>query len=199
MSLSGSLHHTPLVELLQIFQRGKKSGVLLLFSEMRRGTIYIHDGDPIDAQVIDSVHQSPLTTRDDALDLMLRWDNATYQFYHDSIAAPRPVRMEWAQKHPGSPRTGARHVPTCAFASEHTLSAETRLRLASHPFKRGSMLGMHAAHREIVGYFRHTHTVLSPAMIARTTGMNVSTTLRLVGELAALGILEVVASHTTDA
>lgn len=92
MALEGTLHDIPLVDLLEIFAIGSKTGLLALSSGNERGQITVCHGVPIDAALIGDAQQL-LAADDEAMIHMLIWDDGEFVFHPDQTAAIRPVRI----------------------------------------------------------------------------------------------------------
>lgn len=92
MALEGTLHDIPLVDLLEIFAIGSKTGLLALSSGSERGQITVCNGVPIDAALIGESQQL-LAADDEAMIHLLIWDDGEFVFHSDPTAEIRPVRI----------------------------------------------------------------------------------------------------------
>lgn len=98
MALEGTFHDMPLVDLLQVFSMGPKSGILLLAHMVERGVMYVAEGRVIDALLISAGDQRVLARGDTAVLHVLRWDDARFTFRHDDLASKRPVHVTYNEE-----------------------------------------------------------------------------------------------------
>lgn len=93
MSLKGNLIDMSLVDIIQVFDTAKKTGVLLLHSNPLRGVIFSHEGRLIDAAIVDGPTQRVVTVGEDAVVQMLQWDEANFVFRPNASVEERAVRI----------------------------------------------------------------------------------------------------------
>jgi Domain of unknown function (DUF4388) len=93
MALEGSLHDMPLVDLIEIFQLGEKSGALLLNGYSESAVLYLTMGRLIDAAIIRKPTHQVITRGDQAVRLLLGWEDATFVLRHDPSVMKRPVTI----------------------------------------------------------------------------------------------------------
>lgn len=127
MSLEGTLHDIPLVDLLEIFEIGNKTGLLVLSCGEQRGQLTVSGGLPIDAAILGD-RQQLLAADDEALVRMLLWDDGAFEFHHNQAAAIRPLRI--TMRTPELIRESERRREQ---ASRPEIHIGTRLTLASAP------------------------------------------------------------------
>src|SRR4051812_25842267 len=99
MALEGSLHDLSLIDLIQLFRSGLKTGALWLIGDAEQGVVYVRAGWLIDAELLHSPTRQLIATGDAAMLRLLQWEDATFRFQPDSKVSRRPVRIlhdqEW--------------------------------------------------------------------------------------------------------
>ncbi|NJK78384.1 MAG: DUF4388 domain-containing protein [Chloroflexaceae bacterium] len=144
-TLAGYLQDTPLADLLQSLHEQSVSGVLLLYSNVLHGTLYLYRGTVVIAQVYDSAAERLVATHDSALLLMEGWQDAQYTFMtsgNDSASAA-PNTAAAAPEHGTSLYGQPPHVPTHVAASlALNLSMQTAVQLSRNPVKTGNVSGV---------------------------------------------------------
>ena len=93
MSLNGNLIDMSLVDIIQVFDGAKKSGVLLLQSNPLRGVIFCCEGRLIDAAIVDGPTRRVVAIGEEAVIQLLQWDEASFVFRPDASVAERAVRI----------------------------------------------------------------------------------------------------------
>lgn len=136
MSLEGTLHDIPLVDLLEIFEIGNKTGLLVLSCGEQRGHVTVSGGLPIDAALLGD-RQQLLAADDEAMVRMLLWDDGAFEFHHDQAAAIRPLRI--TMRSPELIRESERRREQ---ASQPEIHIGTRLVLAAAPTDSGRIAGL---------------------------------------------------------
>lgn len=89
MALEGSLQDMSLTDLFQIFRTGSKTGVLILNGGSERGIIYVHKGQLVDAVLVRGTERQIIATAEEAVLLLLQWEQANFTFRHDLTVAER--------------------------------------------------------------------------------------------------------------
>lgn len=136
MSLEGTLHDIPLVDLLEIFEIGNKTGLLVLSCGAQRGQVTVSGGLPIDAALLGD-RQQLLAADDEAMVRMLLWDDGVFEFYHDQAAAIRPLRITMS-----SPELIRESERRREQASRPEIHIGTRLILAGAPTDHSRIAGL---------------------------------------------------------
>src|SRR4051794_15172547 len=93
MALEGSLHDLSLIDLLQTFRVGLKTGVLWLIGGADLGVVYVRAGCLIDAMLVRGPARQVIATADDAMIRLLQWEDATFTFQPDAQVDRHPMRM----------------------------------------------------------------------------------------------------------
>src|SRR3954451_9983337 len=105
MALEGSLHDLSLIDLIQLFRSGLKTGALWLIGSAEQGVVYISAGCLIDAELVHGSARQVIATADDAILRLLQWEDARFTFQPDSKVSRRPVRIvhdhEWLLREAG--------------------------------------------------------------------------------------------------
>lgn len=129
MALEGTLEDMSLVDLLQVFRLGAKTGTLLVLRDTERMLVSVRDGQPIDA-VLSNLKQRCVIAIDEAALLVgFRWERGEFCFRHDPAVHERPARItrdSLTLVLQGLRRSGSAVRPTHA-----ALPAETRLELTT--------------------------------------------------------------------
>src|SRR4051794_12627034 len=93
MALEGCLQDMSLVDLIQIFRMGPKTGVLLLSSGSERGVIYVSAGQLVDAAIVRGPERQVLAVGEEAVLQLLQWEDASFTFRPDPAAGERLTRI----------------------------------------------------------------------------------------------------------
>jgi hypothetical protein len=93
MTLEGSLHDLSLIDLLQLFRIGVKTGVLWLIGGEEQGALYVRAGCLIDAVLVRGSARQVIATADDAVIYLLQWQDARFTFQPDAQVDRHPERM----------------------------------------------------------------------------------------------------------
>lgn len=93
MALEGSLRDLSLIDLIQLFWDGRKTGVLWLWDGSEQGEVYVSAGCLIDAALLREPARQVIATADDAALRLLQWDDARFTFQPDPRVDRRPVRI----------------------------------------------------------------------------------------------------------
>lgn len=84
-TLRGSIALMPLVDLLQTLEAGRRSGVVDLRSNGRHATLWLRQGQPIDAEFDDGRHG------EEAVYAMLRFDDGTFEVQFGDVTVPQRI------------------------------------------------------------------------------------------------------------
>ena len=111
MTLEGSLHDLSLIDLLQLFRIGVKTGVLWLIGGDEQGALYVCEGCLIDAVLVGGSARQVIATADDAAIRLLQWQDAKFTFQPDTKVNRHPARLvhdqEWLLQEAGRLREHA--------------------------------------------------------------------------------------------
>jgi hypothetical protein len=188
MALEGTLQDMSLPDLFQVFRMGPKTGVLLLVGGPERGVIYTAEGRPVDAAVVRGAERAVVATHDDAVIHMLLWEDASFVFRHDPAIRERPVRIvhdaEWLVME-GMRR---RDDPTRALPY-HRITLETQLQLSPLPSSAESGVSLDVNQWRILS---QVSSCPSLRLICEATGITPEQATRIVAELLAIGLVEIV-------
>jgi len=188
MALEGSLHDLSLIDLLQTFRSGLKTGVLWLIGGAEQGVVYVRAGCLIDAELVRGPTRQVIATADEAMLHLLQWEDATFTFQPDSKMNRRPVRMvhdhEWLVREARQWRERWLHAPP-----EHVLALDTRFALARRP---GSIAGAFKLDLEQWRILSQVSVNPSAREICARTGLAPDQALAGLARLLALDLVEVV-------
>ncbi len=84
-SLRGSLALLSVVDLLQTLEAGRRSGVIDLQSGGRRATIWLHQGQPVDAELSDG------RRGEEAIYALVRFAEGTFEVVFGEVTVPRHI------------------------------------------------------------------------------------------------------------
>lgn len=188
MALEGTLGDMPLVDLIQIFKMGPKTGVLRLASGTERGVIYVSAGRLIDAVLVRGAERSVLATAEEAVLQLLQWDEATFVFEHDRAVADRKQRI--VQESEWLVMEGLRRQENPLRMLPHQqITIDSRLALAALPSSAETGVKLDLDQWRILSQVAISQDVRE---ICAKTGMLPADAIRTVTELAAIGLLDVV-------
>jgi hypothetical protein len=188
MALEGSLHDLSLIDLIQLFRSGLKTGALWLTGGTEQGVVYVRAGCLIDAELVYGPARQVIATADDALLRLLQWEDATWTFQPDSKVSRRQARIvhdhEWLLREAGRLRGHS-----LQGAPEQAIALDTRLALATQP---GGKSG--AFKLDLEQWRMLNQVALSPSAreICARTGLAPDRALAGLAHLLALGLVEVV-------
>jgi len=187
MALEGSLFDMSLSDLFQIFRSGPKSGVLILSRSPERGVIYVFQGKLIDAVLMKGSDNQVDSSGEDAVLQLLQWDDAAFVFRHDLSVSERPVRIvhdsEWLVME--AIRRG--ETPALMPAYEK-ITLDSRLELASMPTNAESGVNLDLNQWRVLSQIAICDTL---SEICARTGLTPDEGIRFVGQLVAIGLVEV--------
>jgi hypothetical protein len=188
MALEGSLHDLSLIDLLQTFRIGLKTGVLWLIGGAEQGVVYVRAGCLIDAVLVRGPARQVIATADDAVLRLLQWEDARFTFQTDSKVNRRPVRVvhdhEWLMREGRRRRERALQA-----ASEQVIALDTCFVLARQP---GGAAG--AFKIDLEQWRMLSQVAVSPSAreICARTGVEPDQALASLAQLLAIGLIEVV-------
>jgi len=188
MALEGTLQDMSLPDLFQVFRMGPKTGVLLLVSGAERGVVYVADGRPVDAAVLHGVERSLIAGQDEAVIRMLLWEDASFTFRHDPAIRERPARIardaEWLVMEGMRRRDDpARALPY------HRIGLDTQLQLSPLPSSAESGVSLDVNQWRILSQVSSCPDLRT---ICEATGIAPEQAKRIVAELLAIGLVEIV-------
>ena len=188
MALEGSLHDLSLIDLIQLFRIGVKTGVLWLIGGAEQGAVYVRAGCLIDAVLVRGPARQVIATADDALIRLLQWDDARFTFQPDSKVNWHPVRMvhdhEWWLL-----EARRRNEHAFQVQPEQVITLDTCFALARQPGGTTGAFKLDFAQWRIL-----SQVSVSPSarMICTRSGMAPDQALAGLAQLLALGLVEVV-------
>src|SRR5215213_227287 len=188
MALEGSLHDLSLIDLIQLFRSGLKTGALWLIGGAEQGVVYIRAGRLIDAELLHGPARQVIATADDAMLRLLQWEDATFTFQPDSKVSRRPVRIindhEWLLRE-------ARRLRDYSLqaAPEQVIALETCFALARQPSGDSGVFKL-----DLEQWRMLSQVAISPSAreICARTGLAPDQALVGLAQLLALGLVEVV-------
>jgi Domain of unknown function (DUF4388) len=187
MALEGSLHDLSLVDLIEIFRMGLKTGVLMLVGGAERGVVYVREGCLIDAVLVRGPARQVIATADDAVICLLQWEDAKFTFQPDSKVHGRPTRIVhdggWLVLEGGRRREHPLQAP-----AHQRITPNTRLILARQPGAAG------AIDLDLEQWRLLSQVAVSPCVrdICAQIGMEPDQAIGRLAELVAIGLVEIV-------
>ncbi len=188
MALEGTLCDMSLIELLHVFRMGSKTGVLLLACASSRAIVYVAAGTLIDAAVVRLPDRTVVAAQDEAVIQMLLWDDATFIFRHDPAVVQRPVRIRHDAEYLILESMKRRQNLQAALP-HHIVTLDTRLQLSPLDFGSENGVSLTMEQRRILSRIPDLQVVRA---ISAATGIPPDQTIRLVLELMAIGLIEIV-------
>jgi hypothetical protein len=188
MTLEGCLQDMSLVDLIQIFRMGSKTGVLLLASGPERGVIYVSAGQLVDAVLVRGPERRVLASGEEAVLQLLQWEDAIFTFRHDLTAGEHPVHIvhdsEWLVLEGVRRRTN----PLGAL-SDQLITLETQLELTSLPGSAETGVNLNLNQWRILSQISACQNIRA---ICEKTDMDAKQAIRMVTELIAIGLVDIV-------
>lgn len=132
MALEGTLTDMSLVDLFQVFRMGPKTGVLLLERPDQRATLYVDQGQPIDAMIHLLPGQQVVASGEAAVLELLDWDEASFCFQHDPSASGRARQITSDSDALVAESLRRQQEPKIAVASP-SVTLDTRLAITTPP------------------------------------------------------------------
>jgi hypothetical protein len=185
MALEGSLRDLSLLDLIQLFQNGRKTGVLSLEHGVEQGEVYVRAGCLIDAALLVGPARQVLATADDAMIRLLQWEDAEFAFQPDPTLARRPARMvhdhAWLILEAGRLRERSLELPP-----GQAISLDTCFTLSSAPGATG------AFRLDLVQWRMLSQVAVSTSArdICSRGGVEPAQALARLAHLLALGLIE---------
>ncbi|RRR75159.1 MAG: DUF4388 domain-containing protein [Candidatus Viridilinea halotolerans] len=93
MSFASKLSDMPMDQALRIFQRGTRSGKLMIWRAEERGVIWMLNGQVVHAIVINITDRSLLHTSEAALRHLLTWDEGHFRYTPEAADSIYPVTI----------------------------------------------------------------------------------------------------------
>jgi hypothetical protein len=188
MALEGSLHDLSLVDLIQIFRMGLKTGVLMLVGGAERGVVYVREGRLIDAVLVRGPERQVIATADDAVIHLLQWEDATFTFQPDPKVNRRPARIlhdgGWLVQEGGRRRDNPLQAPP-----HQRITLDTRVALARLPGGAESAVNLDLDQWRILSQVAISKSVRE---ICAQTGVEPDQAIGRLAELVAIGLVEIV-------
>jgi hypothetical protein len=182
MALEGSLHDLSLIDLIQIFRIGLKTGVLWLIGGAEQGVVYVR------AVLVRGPERQVIASADDAVSRMLQWEDATFTFQPDSKVNRRPVRMihdhEWLMLEGRRRRARSLQTPP-----DHVIALDTCFALSRQPGGADGAFKLDLEQWRIL-----SQVAVSPSAreICARTGVAPDQALARLAQLLEIGLVEVV-------
>src|SRR5690349_21149330 len=149
MTLEGSLHDLSLIDLLQLFRIGVKTGVLWLIGGDEQGALYVRAGCLIDAVLVRGPARQVIAIADDAVICLLQWQEAQFTFQSDAQVDRHPERMahdqDWLVQEARRLRERAAQA-----ASGQAIALDTRFALSRWPSGPARSFKLDLAHWRIL-------------------------------------------------
>ena len=192
MALEGNLRDMALVDLLQMLWMGSKTGLLLILAGAERGVIFLREGRIIDAVLLRGSERQVLAAAEDAVIHMLQWEDFRFAFRPDPAMIDRPARIsrdhEWVltedlRRRVGSPRALA----------PGRITPDTRLKLAALPGRAEREVNLSLDQWRILSRLANSRNVRD---ICEETCLDLDRAIRLIAELVAIGLVEIVLQPT---
>lgn len=187
MALEGCLQDMSLVDLIQIFRMGLKTGVLLLSSALERGVIYVGAGQLIDAAIVRGPERQVLAVGEEAVLQLLQWEDATFTFRPDPAAGERLARIvhdsEWLVL-----EGVRRRANPLGALSDQLITLETQLELTALPGSAETGVNLNLNQWRILSQISASQNIRA---ICEKTDMDAKQAIRMVTELIAIGLVDI--------
>ncbi len=187
MALEGTLNDMPLIDLMHVFQSGRKTGRLLLSQSPYKAMLWFLDGAIINAVVLAQSTNAPIHAGEEAVFTLLHWEDGVFKFLHpqppesyqihithstDWLIIEGLRRHEQQSRLPACPRitgsTALRLVPRLA-------GEETQISLTLDDWRVLSQLVLETTVDEVVG----------------AIGLSFDQTIGIINRLLALNLVEI--------
>lgn len=188
MALEGTLRDLSLLDLIRIFRMMSKSGVLLLAGGPERGLIYVREGRLIDAAIVRGPEHQLIAAAEDAVLLLLQWQDASFTFRPDPQIAQHPTRIVHDHEALVQASQRRRASPLRAFPPQ-PIQLGTRLILAPLPSSAESGINLELNQWRVLSQVPVSRYVRD---ICAKTGLGADQTIAILSELIALGLVDVV-------
>lgn len=192
MALKGTLEDMPLSDLFQVFRIGPKTGVLFLAHGALYAAIYVAKGRLVDAVLMHKSERKAVASQEEAVIQTLLWDGGSFLFRHDARVEQRPVRIrhsaEWLVL------TGLRRRSDLPPGRPYLqITPETRLRPTSRPLDADDV-ELNADQQRVLRAAAGSPDLRT---MSQMTGIEWNALRRVVGELMAIGLLELAPTPAT--
>lgn len=185
MALEGSLSDMSLIDLLQVFSSGRRTGRLLLTGTSQRAMLWFLDGRTVNAAIVDAGNK-PLSRGEEAVFDLLQWEDASFKFFScasdDRYVTAINRSTDWLILE------GLRRRDQQAAPAITRLDLQSRLELVPKLDSHEESVSLSLEEWRILSQLTETTTV---EQLAATTGYPTAQTLMIVGRLVALGVLRV--------
>lgn len=188
MALEGSLEDMSVIDLFQVFRIGPKTGVLRLATTASHAMVYVDQGQPIDASIVQIGDEQPLANGEIAVLELLQWSQATFCFHHDPRVRERPPRIFRDSETLVLESLRRRHELQ-GHVPQPTITLDTRLTMALLPSNGPSSVSLDLNQWRILSQIALCGTVRN---ICAQTQSATDEVLRISNELFALGLIEIV-------
>ena len=187
MALEGSLRDLSLIDLIELFRIGVKTGVLWLIGGGEQGAVYVRAGSLIDAALLRGPERQVIAIADDALICMLQWQDATWMFQPDSNVERHPPRMvhghEWLLQ-----EAIRRQEQALAVPPDQAITLDTCFALSKSAGITASVIKLDLAQWRILS---QVAVFPSARVICARAGVAPEQALAALGQLLASGLVEV--------
>jgi hypothetical protein len=188
MALEGNLQDMALVDLIQIFRMGPKTGVLLLTNGLDRGVVYVGAGQLLDAILVRGPERHMLAAGDEAVLQLLQWEEATFIFRHDIAAGTRPPRIEHSSEWLVLEGMRRRANPLRALPHDR-MTIETQLQLTALPSNADTGVTLNLDQWRLLSQISSCQDI---GTICKRANLGVDEVIRMAAELVAIGVIEIV-------
>ena len=186
MALEGNFQDMSLADLLQVFQMGPKSGLLTVARPLERVLVFVANGRPIDAVLLQEPERQVITTGEEALLCLFLWDAGEFVFIHDlSVCAREPkIQRDSAALIVEGVR---RREQARVCASSDLLTLDSSLRLANGSFAADSSVQLDLNQWRVLSQVSLCQNIRE---ICSRAGMSGADVLRIAAELVAVGLID---------
>lgn len=189
MALEGSFQDMSLIDLFKIFRMSTKSGVLIINGSGKGGVVYVLEGQLIDAVVVSSQNRQVLATGEQAVFILLRWQEATFVFRADSQVVQRPVRINRDSETLVLEFLRTQDELESSLLPEQNITLDTQLELAPIPSSIAGGLSLDLDQWRLLSQVSVSRNVRE---LCEKTAMEPEEVFRLTSELVAIGLIDVI-------
>jgi hypothetical protein len=187
MALEGTLIDMSLVDLFQVFRMGPKTGVLQLERPDRQATLYVDQGQPIDAAIHRLPSQQVLASGETAVFELFDWDEASFCFRHDPSVSGRARQITRDSEDLVAESLRRQRQPEAAQQSPG-VTLDTRLAITAPPPGSSGSVNLDLSQWRILSQIAITgnlHGVCDQNQLAPDR------VLQIAADLLALGLIEI--------
>ncbi len=187
MALEGNFQDMSLVDLLQVFQMGPKSGLLTVARPLERALVFVAGGRPIDAVLLQEPERQVITTGEDALLCLFLWEAGEFVFIHDMSVGAREAKIQRdsaALIVEGMRRREQARICT----TTDSLTLDSSLRLAHGSFAADSSVQLDLNQWRVLSQVSICQNIREICSRASMAGPEA---LRIAAELVAVGLIDV--------